>query len=98
LISDTVGRVNTVIVSGVNSGALDDVIVRQLIGMAAQVAPDAFACAMQYVASKFSFDGAHDEGAPAAVSNRGAAIARRVISERGYVYAVPRATRSPGTN
>jgi hypothetical protein len=89
-VADAVARINTVIVTGVSSGAIDTVILRQLAGLAGDVAPDAFACAMQYVASKLHFDSLHDTGDPAIASERGSIIARKFIDQAGYKFAPPR--------
>lgn len=88
-VADAVSRVNTTMVSGIQSGAMDEVIEQQVLGLAADVTSSALACALQYVASKFSYDGEHDQGEPAARSRRGAAIARKAIADAGFTYATP---------
>lgn len=89
-VAEAVARINTTIASGISTGAVDAVILKNLAGLALNQAPAVFACAMQYVSSKLHFDSLH---APtpedAARQQRASDIASRYIAEHGIQFASP---------
>lgn len=58
-VADTIARVNTTIASGISSGSVEAVIIRNLEGLTVDVGPKVLACAVQYVALKLKFDVNH---------------------------------------
>lgn len=88
-IADAVARVDTVIASGVASGAAEAVIIKQLEGLAVDLGPQAFACALQYVSAKFSYDANHSGGPVAANKAYESQVAHDYLDRHAIVFAVP---------
>jgi hypothetical protein len=89
-IADAVGRINTSIAAGLNAGSAEAIILKNLEGLAVDVAPAVLACAYQYVASKIHFDASKSTSPEDAVlREKKATIARDYISAHGYKYASP---------
>jgi len=80
-VSDAIARVNTTIATGLASGAVEAVILRNLAGLAADVGPKALACAVQYVSLKLKFDAHNATGDVAKTKEAEAQIAADYIAQ-----------------
>jgi len=83
-VSDAIARVNTTIASGISSGSVEAIIIRNLEGLAVDVGPKVLACAVQYVALKLKFDADHASGGASADK---AAVARDYLAKHPTVFA-----------
>ncbi len=86
-VSETIGRVNTTIASGLAGGSVESVIIANLEGLAVDVGPKVLACAIQYVSLKLKFDADHATGKVASTKEAQAAVARDYLARHHVVFA-----------
>lgn len=88
-IADAQQRAITIIAAGVTSGFTVAAIVGSLEALALDIAPNALACALQYLGIKLDYDAQHATGLQAQQKAAESAVARAYLKKHGVVFSSP---------